>query len=48
MGRDLDRHVHELPFQPEFGVVDVENSAVHVLGSLDNQVTLTRPTTSGC
>lgn len=30
-------------FEPEFGVVDLENSAVHALGSLDNAVTLTTP-----
>jgi hypothetical protein len=30
-------------FEPEFGVVDLENSAVHALGSLDTAVTLTTP-----
>lgn len=30
-------------FEPEFGVVDLQNSAVHALGSLDTQVTLTTP-----
>lgn len=30
-------------FEPEFGVVDLENSEVHALGSLDNAVTLTTP-----
>ncbi|MFI5411267.1 aromatic alcohol reductase [Kaistia sp. UC242_56] len=30
-------------FEPEFGVVDLENSEVRALGSLDNAVTLTTP-----
>lgn len=30
-------------FEPEFGVLDLENSAVHALGSLDTAVTLTTP-----
>jgi len=30
-------------FEPEFGVVDLENSAVQALGSLDTAVTLTTP-----
>jgi hypothetical protein len=30
-------------FEPEFGVVDLQNSAVHALGSLGAQVTLTTP-----
>ncbi|MFN7108235.1 MAG: aromatic alcohol reductase [Brevundimonas sp.] len=30
-------------FEPEFGVVDLENSTVHALGSLDTAVTLTTP-----
>ncbi|MDR6955471.1 hypothetical protein J2X65_004851 [Ancylobacter sp. 3268] len=30
-------------FEPEFGVVDLENSEVNALGSLDNAVTLTTP-----
>ncbi|MBP0579648.1 aromatic alcohol reductase [Labrys sp. LIt4] len=30
-------------FEPEFGVVDLNNSAVHALGSLDTAVTLTTP-----
>lgn len=30
-------------FAPEFGVVDLENSEVHALGSLDTAVTLTTP-----
>jgi nucleoside-diphosphate-sugar epimerase len=30
-------------FEPEFGVVDLDNSAVHALGSLDTAVTLTTP-----
>jgi len=30
-------------FEPEFGVVDLENDAVHALGSLDTAVTLTTP-----
>lgn len=30
-------------FEPEFGVVDLEKSAVHALGSLDTAVTLTTP-----
>ncbi|MDQ0345803.1 aromatic alcohol reductase [Ancylobacter vacuolatus] len=30
-------------FEPEFGVVDLENSEVHALGSLDTAVTLTTP-----
>ena len=30
-------------FEPEFGVVDFENNAVHALGSLDTAVTLTTP-----
>lgn len=30
-------------FEPEFGVVDLKNSAVHALGSLDTAVTLTTP-----
>lgn len=30
-------------FEPEFGVVDLENNAVHALGSLDTSVTLTTP-----
>jgi hypothetical protein len=30
-------------FEPEFGVVDLENNAVHALGSLDTGVTLTTP-----
>ena len=30
-------------FEPEFGVVDLANSAVHALGSLDTAVTLTTP-----
>jgi hypothetical protein len=30
-------------FEPEFGVVDLEDSAVHALGSLDTAVTLTTP-----
>lgn len=30
-------------FEPEFGVVDLENSSVHALGSLDTAVTLTTP-----
>lgn len=30
-------------FEPEFGVVDLENSAVYALGSLDTAVTLTTP-----
>ena len=30
-------------FEPEFGVVDLENSQIHALGSLDTAVTLTTP-----
>lgn len=30
-------------FEPEFGVVDLKNSEVHALGSLDTTVTLTTP-----
>lgn len=30
-------------FEPDFGVVDLENNDVHALGSLDNAVTLTTP-----
>lgn len=30
-------------FEPDFGVVDLENSEVHALGSLDTAVTLTTP-----
>lgn len=30
-------------FEPEFGVVDLQNNAVHALGSLDTAVTLTTP-----
>jgi len=30
-------------FEPDFGVVDLKNSAVHALGSLDTAVTLTTP-----
>lgn len=30
-------------FEPEFGVVDLQNSTVHALGSLDTAVTLTTP-----
>ncbi|TDW61517.1 NmrA-like family protein [Novosphingobium sp. PhB55] len=30
-------------FEPSFGVVDLENSEVHALGSLDTAVTLTTP-----
>ncbi|WP_448954976.1 aromatic alcohol reductase [Labrys neptuniae] len=30
-------------FEPEFGAVDLENSEVHALGSLDTAVTLTTP-----
>ena len=30
-------------FEPEFGVVDLKNSAIHALGSLDTAVTLTTP-----
>lgn len=30
-------------FEPEFGVVDLQNDAVHALGSLDTAVTLTTP-----
>lgn len=30
-------------FEPEFGVVDLRNNAVHALGSLDTAVTLTTP-----
>jgi hypothetical protein len=30
-------------FEPEFGVVDIENSEVHALGGLDTAVTLTTP-----
>lgn len=30
-------------FEPEFGVVDLQNDAVHALGSLDTTVTLTTP-----
>ncbi|KMO42069.1 2'-hydroxyisoflavone reductase [Methylobacterium variabile] len=30
-------------FEPEFGVVDLENAEVHALGSLDTAVTLTTP-----
>ncbi|MEA1652894.1 aromatic alcohol reductase [Nitrospirillum sp. BR 11164] len=30
-------------FEPEFGVVDLENSEVHALGGLENAVTLTTP-----
>lgn len=30
-------------FEPEFGVVDLENNEVHALGSLDTAVTLTTP-----
>ncbi len=30
-------------FKPEFGVVDLKNSEVHALGSLDTAVTLTTP-----
>ncbi|MFG0785778.1 MULTISPECIES: aromatic alcohol reductase [Delftia] len=30
-------------FEPEFGVVDLHNDAVHALGSLDTAVTLTTP-----
>lgn len=30
-------------FEPEFGVVDLKNSEVHALGSLDTAVTLTTP-----
>lgn len=30
-------------FEPEFGVVDLENNAIHALGSLDTAVTLTTP-----
>ena len=30
-------------FEPEFGVVDLQNHAVHALGSLDTAVTLTTP-----
>ncbi|ARO54016.1 aromatic alcohol reductase [Methylorubrum zatmanii] len=30
-------------FEPEFGVVDLENSEVHALGSLDTAATLTTP-----
>lgn len=30
-------------FEPEFGVVDLENNALHALGSLDTAVTLTTP-----
>lgn len=30
-------------FEPEFGVVDLKNNAVHALGSLDTAVTLTTP-----
>lgn len=30
-------------FEPDFGVVDLENNEIHALGSLDNAVTLTTP-----
>lgn len=30
-------------FEPNFGVVNLENNEVHALGSLDNAVTLTTP-----
>ncbi|MGI4890184.1 MAG: aromatic alcohol reductase, partial [Janthinobacterium lividum] len=30
-------------FEPDFGVVDLQNDAVHALGSLDTAVTLTTP-----
>ena len=30
-------------FEPEFGVVDLQNSTVHALGSIDNTMTLTTP-----
>jgi len=30
-------------FEPEFGVVDLEEHAVHALGSLDTAITLTTP-----
>jgi hypothetical protein len=30
-------------FEPEFGVVDLQNDAVHAIGSLDTAVTLTTP-----
>lgn len=30
-------------FEPDFGVVDLKNDAVHALGSLDNTMTLTTP-----
>ena len=30
-------------FEPEFGVVDLKNNAVHALGSIDSAVTLTTP-----
>ncbi|MBV7499831.1 aromatic alcohol reductase [Achromobacter sp. ACM05] len=30
-------------FEPEFGVVDLQNNAVHALGTLDTAVTLTTP-----
>ena len=34
-------------FEPEFGVVDLENSAVHALGGLETAVTLTTPNDIG-
>lgn len=34
-------------FEPEFGVVDLQNDAVHALGSLDTAVTLTTPNDIG-
>ncbi|EJN7218819.1 NmrA family NAD(P)-binding protein, partial [Citrobacter freundii] len=30
-------------FEPDFGVVDLQNNVVHALGSLDNTMTLTTP-----
>lgn len=34
-------------FEPDFGVVDLRNDAVHSLGSLDNKMTLTTPNDIG-
>lgn len=30
-------------FEPDFGAIDLQNDAVHALGSLDTAVTLTPP-----
>ncbi len=41
MDHYFDRHVHELSFEPSFGVVDLSRNVVHALGSWQNSVTVT-------